>query len=321
MNEFTTLDPTPSNEMPDIAQSDTASHETTLDWVGMSNISLPLQVPVLQTDLSTSSQTVNAAVACFVNLKDPKTKGIHMSRLYLLLTQFTEDEVISPSGLGVFAKRMLASHEDISDRAKITFKFPLLLKRPALKSQFSGWKSYPCEIEIRLVDGDIQILSTVSIDYSSTCPCSAALARQLVQQAFSEDFAGEATPSKQSVEAWLRSPKGSYATPHSQRSEAFVQFRLDPTATLFQFVEVINHIEKSLSTPVQTAVKREDEQEFAKLNGHNLMFCEDAARRIHHCLEHLGFPDFKAKVSHFESLHAHDAVSMTSKNIQSGLSW
>ena len=37
-------------------------------------------------------------------------------------------------------------------------------------------------------------------------------------------------------------------------------------------------MEAALGTPVQTAVKREDEQAFARLNGRNLMFCEDAPR-------------------------------------------
>ena len=47
----------------------------------------------------------------------------------------------------------------------------------------------------------------------------------------------------------------------------------------------IDRIESSLKTPVQAAVKREDEQEFARLNGQNLMFCEDAARRLQHELD------------------------------------
>jgi GTP cyclohydrolase I len=38
---------------------------------------------------------------------------------------------------------------------------------------------------------------------------------------------------------------------------------------------------------VQTAVKRADEQAFALANGQNLMFCEDAARRLHLALRQL----------------------------------
>ena len=60
---------------------------------------------------------------------------------------------------------------------------------------------------------------------------------------------------------------------------------------------------------MQTAVKRQDEQEFARLNGSNLMFCEDTARRIKSYLETMpNVTDYWFKVEHQESLHAHNAV-------------
>jgi len=307
--------------MPDIAQSDKSSYATSLDWVGMSKISLPLKVPVQIDATETEIQHVHAQIRCFVNLKDPNTKGIHMSRLYLLLTEYAENEIFSPTSFEAFANRLLQSHADISNRVSVRMTFPLLLKRQALKSQYSGWKTYPCDVEMRLIDNKVRILSHISVEYSSTCPCSAALARQLVQQEFSQDFKDQDSVQRSDVETWLRSPKGSFATPHSQRSEAYAQVLLDNTSDYFQFVALIDSLEAALATPVQTAVKREDEQEFAKLNGHNLMFCEDAARRLHHVLTTQKFPDFRAKVTHFESLHAHDAVSMTSKGIAGGLCW
>ena len=75
-----------------------------------------------------------------------------------------------------------------------------------------------------------------------------------------------------------------------------------------------------LKTPVQAAVKREDEQEFARLNGQNLMFCEDAARRLQHTMNMTSeqFDDFWLRINHLESLHAHDAVSITTKGIVDG---
>lgn len=39
---------------------------------------------------------------------------------------------------------------------------------------------------------------------------------------------------------------------------------------------LIDQMEAVLATPVQTAVKRADEQAFAWLNGQNLMYVEDA---------------------------------------------
>ena len=44
-------------------------------------------------------------------------------------------------------------------------------------------------------------------------------------------------------------------------------------------LDLIDRIEDALKTPVQTAVKREDEQAFALLNGENLMFCEGVASK------------------------------------------
>lgn len=52
----------------------------------------------------------------------------------------------------------------------------------------------------------------------------------------------------------------------------------------FEPVKLIDRIEHALGTPVQTLVKRSDEQAFALANGQNLMFCEDAARRLYRML-------------------------------------
>ncbi len=77
------------------------------------------------------------------------------------------------------------------------------------------------------------------------------------------------------------------ATPHSQRSVAEIKVQLNHKVTDFPVIALIDAIEDALQTPVQAAVKRADEQEFARLNGQNLMFCEDAARRLKHSLNQL----------------------------------
>jgi GTP cyclohydrolase I len=118
---------------------------------------------------------------------------------------------------------------------------------------------------------------------------------------------------------WLGSTEGIVATPHSQRSVAEVKVQLSENVTDFPIVELIDAVEGALKTPVQAAVKREDEQEFARLNGQNLMFCEDASRRLQHTLNQMpNFRDFWLRVNHYESLHAHDAVSVTTKGVPGG---
>ena len=78
---------------------------------------------------------------------------------------------------------------------------------------------------------------------------------------------------------------------------------------------LIKHFENVIGTPVQTAVKRQDEQAFAKLNASNLMFCENAARRIKQALTAMSeLSDYWFKIEHQESLHAHNAVVIDYKD-------
>lgn len=303
-------------DMPDVAASQSPQHDGTLNWVGMNRIALPLIIS--DRDLGTSQ--VNAFAQTYVNLSNPQVKGIHMSRLYLLLAEFSENTVLTASNLRAFLGNMLKSHEDISDQASLNFEFDYIIKRQALKSQFSGWKDYPTAIKATLKDGNVNLELAVSVPYSSTCPCSAALARQLIQQAFHQDFADQEQINRQDVESWLRSDKGTFATPHSQRSMAKIWVKINDNLDEFPLSDLISKVEDALQTPVQTAVKREDEQEFARLNGHNLMFCEDAARRLKNALDQQDalFHDFWVRIEHLESLHAHDAVAITTKGINGG---
>ncbi len=87
------------------------------------------------------------------------------------------------------------------------------------------------------------------------------------------------------------------------------------------FVELIDEVEEVLGTPVQTAVKKEDEQEFAKLNSENLMFSEDSARRIKSLLSKKSWvEDFHIHVKHFESLHPFEVACYMSKGLPGGFS-
>lgn len=96
--------------------------------------------------------------------------------------------------------------------------------------------------------------------------------------------------------------------PASRCSVAQVEVGLAASAPGFGLVALIDAIEAALATPVQTAVKRADEQAFAQLNGSNLMFVEDAVRRVRAALANR-HPDAAVRVEHQESLHPHDAVA------------
>ena len=299
--------------MPDIAHSADALQTGKLDWVGMGNIELPL----LFASKGLSDTHVTAKADAFVNLQKEDAKGIHMSRLFLALDTLSCEQSLTPKTLTQVLDSFISSHQDLSNAAKVSFTFELPLRRPSLLSKKQGWKSYPITITAILVNGVAQIELGVDVTYSSTCPCSAALARQLIQNAFADKFQ-QATVDTEQVHAWLGTTEGVLATPHSQRSIANIKVLLPADSEEFDILALIDQVEDELKTPVQAAVKREDEQEFARLNGQNLMFCEDAARKLKALFEHTAYQDFYIKINHYESLHAHDAVAYAVKGIENG---
>jgi GTP cyclohydrolase I len=298
--------------LPDVAD-EAARAARPLDWVGMQNIALPLR---LRADDGLELQ-VPASVDVFVDLQRSDTRGIHMSRLYARLQDAFADEALTPVRLRRVLQDCVDSQSGLSSSARIALRYEHLLKRAALASANSGWKRYPVEIDAALAHGHLALQVSFSIEYSSTCPASAALSRQANAERFAEDFAVAHPLSTQVVRDWLASERGLAATPHAQRSRAEIRLDLQPSFEQLSIADWVDRAEAALGTPVQTAVKREDEQAFARLNAQNLMFCEDAARRVAAVFaEDARVQRFKVEVAHFESLHAHDAVAAISGSRQ-----
>ena len=307
---------TPSADLPDVA-GHAVPLARALDWVGMEGIALPVRV----SDGAGGQLQVAASIDLSVNLVDPEARGIHMSRLYLQLQDSLARETITPAGLRHLLQESIASQSGLADRARLNIRYEALLQRRALESEYSGWKRYPVEIEATLNDShpgsrpgrSLQLALSFSLEYSSTCPASAALSRQANAERFSEDFTTAHPLSVGAVNDWLQSERGLAATPHAQRSRAQVRVELRAQFDELPLVSLIDALEAALATPVQTAVKRVDEQAFARLNAENLMFCEDAARRVASVLsKDSRIERYDATVSHFESLHPHDAVARVS---------
>jgi len=292
----------------DVVSEVAPSLRGTLAWVGMERIETVVQL---------EGRALPARAAAFVNLDGDHLRGIHMSRLYRGLDRHLGDHAPTPAVLRALLEEFLHSHAGLSDRARVEIDFELPLRRPALTSGLTGWRLYPVRLSARLDARGFRAEATVQVQYSSTCPGSAALARQLVQRAFDDEF-GESTLTHQGVHDWLGTPAGVCATPHAQRSLATVTVRWDDGADA-PLAALIDALEAALGTPVQTAVKRADEQEFARLNGEHPMYCEDAVRRLRAALEAFpGIADWRARAAHLESLHPHDAVASAVKGVDGG---
>ena len=290
--------------LPDVAASGNAGSLLPLEWVGMQGIALPLWL-----EEGGQAQQVHACADVHVDVPDPRVKGIHMSRLYTLLDAFAAAGPLDAAELAALLRRMVDSHADCaSTQARLALSFPLLRRQPALLTAgLAGWKAYPVRLQATLSPHGFAMTLALEVGYSSTCPCSAALARQLLADGFAAQF-GSGRIDADAARGWLLE-HASLATPHSQRSTATVTVQLAQNAELDLFA-LIDLVEAALATPLQTAVKRADEQAFARLNGANLMYVEDAVRRVQAALAPR-YAQASVAVRHMESLHPHDAVART----------
>jgi len=317
MNSMTFNPEQTKNDLLDVAnerpQTDYAS---SIDRVGMTH----LEIPVLVRDQNKKTIQCVAKGEAFVSLDDPRARGIHMSRLFLIMQEILREKELSFTTIKEILNAFIESHAEVCSSSAMKLQYDYLIEKKALKSANSGWRSYPVMVAGSLSKGQFNLQMGIEVVYSSTCPCSGALARQLIQSGFHKRFEKRQIEFDE-VYKWLGTKEGIVATPHSQRSYATLKMKIDDSHSVPRFVDLINAIESVLATPVQVAVKREDEQEFARLNAQNMMFCEDAARKIKAYLNKIpAISDFWIKANHVESLHPHNAVSIITKGIKDGYS-
>lgn len=297
--------------IPDISLETSADHSYKLDRVGMRRIECPIRL-----EIAGQVSLIPAFVNAFVSLDQPEAKGIHMSRLFLLVTEALENNKLSFELLDKLLGQILDSHKGISESADVRVSFDLPVKRKALVSEEYGWRQYPVSYSSRIEGGQLTHRYELEVMYSSTCPCSAALSRHLVQAEFKKQFKDQKVEAED-VHAWLGTQASAQGVAHAQRSRAKIKLEFKGEASTP--LDIIDAVEAALGTPVQSAVKRVDEQEFARINAEHLMFCEDAGRKIKALLEDMpNLTDYYAEVSHEESLHPHDAVSSVVKGVPGG---
>lgn len=304
------LDKTRQNicTLPDVAADVKAKVAGTLEWVGMSEIEMPINL-----NADGIIPATIARIRAEVSLDDESKRGIHMSRLYLACDRVFSHDSIDFNRLSDLTSEFIETHKDMSHNALIEVDFDALIRRNALVSDNSGWRSYPVSLLlVQEKDKVSHVELDFSVTYSSTCPCSAALARSIVQENFQNKFSNQQLDFNTIIN-WLGTEEGINATPHAQRSTAHVRLILKNDCQQIPLNHYIDLVEGTLKTVVQAAVKREDEQEFARLNGKNLLYCEDAARRIKHVLlSQKSLKGFWLRVNHHESLHPHDATAEAS---------
>lgn len=283
-----------------------------LKWVGMGNLKLPLKMIFEAKKANLRKEfLLTAKINAFVDLVKP-SRGIHMSRIYSTLQEFSETSIVNLKQFKDLALRILATHTDLSRAVRLEIELEVPFFKKSLKSELAYQQVYPLKILLQKTHDILECFLELRIDYSSTCPQSAALSKEIFIQQLSQQS------TKEEILQFIEQ-NGLLATPHAQRSQLDVTIKLkmqnvEELSLVNWTQEIIEKLEQCLGTPTQGLVKRVDEQQFAVLNAQNLMFCEDAARKVFLCLDAEKWQEgFWGNVSHFESLHSHDAVAHFAK--------
>src|SRR5262245_34503774 len=160
------------HKMPDIYGID-------IDKVGINRFRIPLKYK------HRDGTIMNHDTVASMYIHFPKGKaGINMSRLYEILQEETEGQVLSAALFKRILERYRRDMRDSEDEpfykaSYLKFKFNYALKQPTLKSGKSGWQYYPCEWEgVQDSSGENRMFLTIRYEYSSTCPCSLTMSKQ-----------------------------------------------------------------------------------------------------------------------------------------------
>jgi len=166
------------NTLPDIASELKAEISSPLQWVGMEKIAVPISLRLTTDKL----QTLCAEANVFVSLEEVEAKGIHMSRLHKAINRLAEIEC-NRSNLEILLIDIIDSQQGIGHQAKIELGFDIVVNKPALLSDEGGYQAYPIKLNAEKNEHGLLFELELTIPYSSTCPCSASLARQLTANA------------------------------------------------------------------------------------------------------------------------------------------
>lgn len=278
------------NSMPDLQNGE--YNDIPIDFVGIQGFHLPLKVRERDGGL----QEVKAEITGTVSLEAEK-RGINMSRIIRSFYK-SKDDIFSCDHL----EKVLRDYKKDLDSfdAHILMNFSYRMWQDALRSvredgtPEGGWQYYNVTFDVNLDrSGEFKKIMWVDFVYSSACPCSTELS---LHAAYERDV---------------------YAIPHSQRSVA--RIGMDFKNGLW-IEDVIDYCRAALTTETLVFCKRQDEQAFAEKNGAQVKFVEDAIRYLKHELDkHENIVDYKVICSHFESLHSHQAIAVTTKGINNSI--
>lgn len=233
-----------------------------LNYVGVSDYKIPVYM---------CEQPVVAKIKFGVSL-DGNRKGIHMSRLCVLLSDLNNINNSEIERLLVSAKNVLQSKF-----SKIEIDTGLFLSKKAPVSKLLSKVFYDVRIVAEQNYGEIDIIHKLTIPVTSLCPCSKAI---------------------------------SMYGAHNQRGDISVELRNIDTYDYPKIIQLIE--KSASSAELFEILKRPDEKFVTELAFDNPKFVEDAVRDAVVVLQNAFSEKLiSVEAVNYESIHVHNAFAYT----------
>jgi len=278
------------NKLPDVQEDYSPKYKILIPKVGVENIKLPFNLALKNGD----NINLVANTSIYTDLSQNK-KGISMSRLLIAI----EESLYEGLNWDIIKQDLIHISNSIgSDKSYLKFEFelPILKKSPLTKYEYPMF--HKCCFVGYKDKNFYRFLQSVEVQYTSYCPCSAELSKDLMKRNISCGF------------------------PHAQRSFAKIIIDVDLINKHRIWLEdIIDIIINNIPTQPYPVIKRIDEQEIARIASNNPLFVEDAIRILSFNLNNLmekGINDWIVKCVHEESIHAHEAVAINIAGIIDG---
>lgn len=258
--------------------------------VGVENV----KVPCILTKQKGDFISILANVSMRTNLTK-NIKGISMSRFLETLKKYL-DIPLRHNLIKDIMKEISDKVESSCSFMKFEFEFPVDRSSPLSNNIFPIYHKCRFEARYNSITKKFRFFQGVIFQYSSYCPCSAELSKDLMN-------------------------KNIIAFPHAQRSFANIIIEIKENVYIW-LEDIISVLEQSLKTLPYPIIKRPDEQEIARIAGANLMFVEDAIRSISLNLNLMeNIKDWYISCVHEESIHTSEAIARNWKGVENGFDY
>ncbi|MCQ2590557.1 MAG: GTP cyclohydrolase FolE2 [Treponema sp.] len=254
-------------------QNELDNREIPLQKVGVRGVKYPIAV----LDKKNKTQNSTASVDLFVNLPH-NFKGTHMSRFIEIFHKYHKN---------INMQHFLLMLEEIREKLEAEkafgcIQFPYYIEKEAPVSKTNGYVEYLCSYQGEVyknkenpASAESKFYVCIEIPVTTLCPCSKAISE--------------------------------YGA-HNQRGTVRVKLLY---SDFFWIEDVISTVEQAASSPIYSALKRQDEKYVTEHAYENPRFVEDVVREVYLGLKKMNFKWFSVEAENEESIHLHNAYAYT----------